>query len=997
MTRCRSTICNDLCVLLLAALLTSHARAEDDKADDKKNTVPQVLSPAPRDLRQRLLRAEEAIANQRYSDAVETLGLLLTAVAETDYFVTSQDSQLARGFRSELHRVLRDLPQPARETYESLFGVEAQQELNRAVEQQDLVSLAAIVQRWSHTRAADQAALLLARLDLDRGQPRFAAERLHRLGASWASKELEPERSMLLAAALLHIAKRDQASRVLEQLHQTHPDTVVKIGDEDTPLFAGDSTPLEVLAASVVPPASATDVKAWHLFRGDAAGSALRPETDHLTNRLWQREIDDEKLVTQQQDLADRDLGSLPVLSPLVVNGQVIVRTTQGLSGIDARTGKARWHYPPPSLAVVQEETEATDNDKPEEEARRVAMSTGRRQQVWSDACYGRISSDGQRLYFVGSLAFASDPFSLAQARQMAMFGQQEAPSVVMHNQLVAINVRREGAFAWMVGDETGESDPALAGVYFLGPPLPVADQLYILGEKENAISLYVLVADSGHLQWKVTLAQVDQQAIGKVPTRRFTGATPAYADGTLVCPTSAGAVAAVDLTARSLRWGFQYHTPPQRTSTEQRWIAAIGYAPRPAANGWKDPGVSIAGDSVLITIGGDDLYCLDLASGSEKWRRRRSDSLYAVPAGDRVLLIGTHRFAALRLSDGKPAWNTPFVAIPAGGTPSGRGLLTGGFYYLPTTDPELLKISLATGAIDNRQPLDAPLGNLCWTPTSIVSQGPATLTALGPPDNAAADLKASASIAPPQVENKPVDELTAMLGQGSFVVREAATNELRGRLAEALPALASSVHSDDTEVAQRTVMILVRLLDAKDGELAYQAREILRKTAAAAKPNAICANAFLRETRLREPAARAKLKELGATVKSGGRSVALRSTWKGDNRGLVHLRWLTKLESAELRNSKIDDGGLQHLRGIATLKTLNLNRTKITNTGLAHLGGLPGLRTLLLQGTQIDDGAIEQLQQIPGLRAINLSGTQFTAEGIEKLKAAMPDLKITF
>ena len=40
---------------------------------------------------------------------------------------------------------------------------------------------------------------------------------------------------------------------------------------------------------------------------------------------------------------------------------------------------------------------------------------------------------------------------------------------------------------------------------------------------------------------------------------RRLAGASPSLAEGILVCPTSAGAVVAVDLATRTLRWGYQY------------------------------------------------------------------------------------------------------------------------------------------------------------------------------------------------------------------------------------------------------------------------------------------------------------------------------------------------------------------------------------------------------------------------------------------------------
>jgi hypothetical protein len=48
-------------------------------------------------------------------------------------------------------------------------------------------------------------------------------------------------------------------------------------------------------------------------------------------------------------------------------------------------------------------------------------------------------------------------------------------------------------------------------------------------------------------------------QTILNSPQRRLAGATPSFADGVLVCPTSTGVVVAVDLATRALLWGYQY------------------------------------------------------------------------------------------------------------------------------------------------------------------------------------------------------------------------------------------------------------------------------------------------------------------------------------------------------------------------------------------------------------------------------------------------------
>ncbi len=118
-----------------------------------------------------------------------------------------------------------------------------------------------------------------------------------------------------------------------------------------------------------------------------------------------------------------------------------------------------------------------------------------------------------------------------------------------------------------------------MAGAFFLGPPLPLEGKLYAVAEFNGEIRLVVLDAKTGRLQWQQQLAHVDNRTIIVDAGRRLTGATPSYDGGVLVCPTSAGAVVAVDVTMRSLLWGFQYVKPPGSEPAAVLWLRALQYA----------------------------------------------------------------------------------------------------------------------------------------------------------------------------------------------------------------------------------------------------------------------------------------------------------------------------------------------------------------------------------------------------------------------------------
>jgi outer membrane protein assembly factor BamB len=690
-------------LLLLAALLNVAVPADekDTNADEDKPSVSHVLYPPSRDLRQLFTRAEEAVEESRFADAIQLLGKLARSLASRDYFVTESTSRTAKGFKSEFHRAMDSLPREARDAYENLFGAESQALLDGAIEQHDFARLESVFQTWQHTHAGQEAALLLARLRLDRGQPALTVAYLERLAASPDRASIEPELSVLLARSLLQLRRPDKATAVLDQLRGLLPQATIEVRGEAISLFQEGTDPSDVIAEQA-PRSRKHAADGWHSYRGHVSGHTTAEPIRLPLRQLWRVAIDNETLQDQWQQYIDRDAPALPVLSPLSASGHIVIRTSTHLLAIDSGHGRTTWQYPPLGPSTLDEENENNERDENQ-----------LTQRVWYDASYGRTSSDGSRLFLIDGLDTAADPSEIAKAARLAMFREQEPLKVKSHNVLVALDLTREGAFLWMVGDETGEGEPETAGAYFLGPPLPLDGRLYALVEMDSAVHLVVLDAVTGKKQWSLPVAQLDsQQAISKNPTRRFFGATPVYDNGVLICPSSAGAIAAVDLANRSYLWGFQYRTAP-RTS-------------RPSAGGgWADPTVVVAGENVLVSLGQDDLYCLDFANGAERWHKRRSDSLYLATVGENVLLIGRHRFSAIRVGDGELAWDTPFVAIPAGGMPSGRGMFDGRYYYLPTTDRELLQIDVSSGTVIARHRIDEALGNLIGRQGSLVSQSP--------------------------------------------------------------------------------------------------------------------------------------------------------------------------------------------------------------------------------------------------------------------------------
>ena len=171
------------------------------------------------------------------------------------------------------------------------------------------------------------------------------------------------------------------------------------------------------------------------------------------------------------------------------------------------------------------------------------------------------MSSDGEQVFIVEEFGGAGTGSGLGYGVAVGMVPQRRRPGMWQtgSNRLVARELKTEGKLKWEVGGPTGEDEPKLAGAFFLGPPLVLQGRLYALAEmKGQEIRLVVLSAKTR--QARLVAATVRGRAEHPSgPERRTGGATPSFADGVLVCPTSAGAIVAVDATTRNLLWGYQY------------------------------------------------------------------------------------------------------------------------------------------------------------------------------------------------------------------------------------------------------------------------------------------------------------------------------------------------------------------------------------------------------------------------------------------------------
>jgi outer membrane protein assembly factor BamB len=655
-----------------------------------------VLPKASRATLQQIARVRRALQEGQFRDAAVEAQKLLSPEAEDGFVPAPDGDPTFTTVRREARQWLAAMPPADQRSYESQFGLHARSLLDAAARSHDRAALWRIADEQFGTRAGHEAAMLLACDGLDRAQPLEAVAWLRRIGESAAAiEQCEPEFWLLLTTCWLAAGEPEHAREAFTRLKDRCPQAELRIGDKTYVTSRDAAGAWQALERSTCPIAPVSQNADWRMFRGNAARNGRAMFDGSLGALEWSvKLVEDEKQI-QRLRRAAGDGPRVHSLHSLVVGDTVLVRTPTQLVAVDVASGRRRWEYPwdaPPG-----------SSDSPDIFGGGLHAYDPTAERIWKDAAYGQISSDGRLVFLLDRLAttFRGPGFPLVQIRR-GVFRVRDDPAYST-NELVALEL--SGKLAWSIGNRGGQDEPKLGGAFFLGPPLPEGPRLYVLAEIEGEIRLCVLRAATGRLEWWLPVAHPGSP-ITRDSVRRLAGATPSLAEGVLVCPTTAGAVVAVDPATRSLLWSYPYARAERSTTT------------------WADASVAIAEGRALVAPPDSDLlFCLDLCSGREVWscRREENQCIACVERG-KVVLVSAKEVIALRLANRKPAWKSP-ITLPADGTASGRGLYAGRFYYLPTTAKHLLQIDLEDGRIVRQTESKQVLGNLIGLGNRLISQ----------------------------------------------------------------------------------------------------------------------------------------------------------------------------------------------------------------------------------------------------------------------------------
>lgn len=671
-----------------------------------------------------LRKAEELREQGRFAEAVEALGRLLEG--GEDHFIKPEPGKnVYRSAKTESRRRLGEMPREGRESYELQFGALARQTLDEAVARGDLEGIAEVARRFFHTRAGYEATFLIGLNHADHGRPLAAAHVWRQLVAlnDEAKRDFEPLLSLFTAKALHDAGRGDEARELLIAARKQFGGAPLELAGAPLAWFDRDEQALEWLgqwSGQAAPSAIPHD---WTMYRGGPDRNEASAGGAPLLAYRWRVPTanDDpavERAVEQMhRTYDDEGLTTLPGLHPLAVGDTILMRTARNLMAIDFRTGKRLWEVP----ADNPFEQLPSGAGAPISGGGMVAGRAGFAQdssqmlyealerRLWDDAVYGTLSSDGQLVFAVEPADSDASVYTQQQLLFGAAGGRVQAvfsPGGEQANRLAAYEIA-SGKLKWEIGGPKGNFPLEQAGAFFLGPPLPLFGKLYVLAEADGEMRLLALESATGTLAWSQQIAVGAQEFLSDQMPRQA-GASPSYADGVLVCPTSAGAIVAIDLASRALLWGVNYPRQVDQWMFGQgrNQIIQMNMFPNggnaDAQLRWYDSTVTIADGRILLAPpDSDKLTCHDLLTGAKLWEVERDDGLYvACVDADRVIVVGSDRVRAHGLTDGAELWSDDRGRLRDGVHPSGRGFLSEQAYYLPTTSGEVLTVDLNDGQV---------------------------------------------------------------------------------------------------------------------------------------------------------------------------------------------------------------------------------------------------------------------------------------------------------
>ena len=657
--------------------------------------------------------------------------------------------QVNVGSRSQLFRLYRESPSRMKNAYQEIASGPAELALKATASHPNEYVKA--IQRYLFARPAQEALRELINLRLSRGEYLSAALQTGRLNSVVASSDPSEQFSQL--TMYWNAGMPDEARSQLRELIRVSGGETVSVPQwllgpvevtlpdsvQDIESFLRELTQsCQRMAIYSVGPELFQRLGSYRRTARQLCGPTQVSPTwsTSVFGCVWDPDLEERLLELQPTILTpptefssiESAINRRSASVPLVVGDLLIYRGLVTVRAVNRKTGKLAW--------------ESSFVDATLEELVKQSRSTTRGTPGFPGLS-GQLRHHLVRANTAGQLTCANGVvFAVEEVAALTMFDtdrQISSPGPV--NYLRAYDAQT-GQCLGMAGGAVGsnESHPApnpLAGFYVLGAPLVMGDRIYLMAE--NSQGIFLLQLNLSQLNQRTPpfslrpvhsqLLSVPRFELGKHAVRRFSGVTPSFGGGLLICNTCDEKIVAVSAEDHSVRWIYRYpsnvHSPEIGGSNR----SVIADALRPGASAdldmrsrWVDALPRILSDRLIVTPrDADRLFCLELRTGKELWSLPRG-TFHQVAWADeeRIIIAGGHRLMCVSAQTGDTLWRSEL----AQGQVSGTSASDGRILQVPTTAGTILTLDIVTGRILVQQSTGSHIpGNLISTGEALYSQ----------------------------------------------------------------------------------------------------------------------------------------------------------------------------------------------------------------------------------------------------------------------------------
>lgn len=713
-----------------------------------------------RDLNRPITKASQEIRDGNVASGLELLQYAIDQLeSRGDSFYRLPDTNRFVSLKQHAHGLIAGLPKNGRASYERQFGITATHDYEDAVRAGDVTKISSVVSRYQHTNAGREAAVWLGAYALNRDDPMTAAMYFDLVRESPDLPQKWAVRLPVVSALAWYRADQiDHAIKILNTVARENE--AISFGGRDVDLlepgFDEDAAKDWLAGISRVTEVGQPSEDYWFTLGGNPARTGESRDglpiwdskwifTPHENLGVHASDEDAKSLAKVGADTLKKvrekfeagELVTLPAGIPLLVHDPrkdrdlAVFKAFGSLKAVNARTGDFVWEsiHTDEDLWKVLRGTTTSTNSRTTNTTNATMREMYFAQRAFRDTTAGTISSDGRIIFSVEDNGFFNRYSSVTR-------GVTHPLAPKSSNSLIFVEAK-SGRLKHGFG--RGEEEWELQDHFFMGAPLVLGDHLYCIAEASGEVRLLGMKLNysarntsepdySANVEFSQPLVRPSED-INMHPSRRTSGVTPSYADGVLICQTTAGAVVGYDLKRRSLMWGYQYGSRYQTDDTNPRAAMMRRANSKSRLNQPEDEGRWTTATSaiwkgrvVLTPRDSDELHCIDLLTGEAVWRRPRSNGLYLAGIHDgNAVVVSTSGVEAISVETGKPAWANP---IPTG-MPSGHGCRSGDRYFLPLGEKRIAVIDLGAGrllaelpALNGRQ-----AGNLVASNGVVVSQ----------------------------------------------------------------------------------------------------------------------------------------------------------------------------------------------------------------------------------------------------------------------------------